>query len=73
MDDRIATGSLSTRCTCMSVAAVEDGPADTISVTSAMPVRAKVHLGRLDPEDVVDIPQGPHIRITDLWDYAGLG
>jgi starch phosphorylase len=35
------------------VAGVEDGPADTISVTRAMPVRAKVHLGRLSPPDVV--------------------
>jgi glycogen phosphorylase len=35
------------------VAGVEDGPANTLSVTNAMPVRAKVHLGRLSPHDVV--------------------
>jgi glycogen phosphorylase len=34
------------------VASVEDGPANTVSVTATMPVRAKVHLGRLSPQDV---------------------
>ena len=34
------------------IAGVEDGPADTIPVASAMRVRAQVHLGRLSPEDV---------------------
>jgi starch phosphorylase len=34
------------------VASVEEGPANTVSVTAAMPVRAKVHLGRLSPQDV---------------------
>ncbi len=34
------------------VANVEDSPADTVSVTSTVPVRAKVHLGRLQPQDV---------------------
>src|SRR5271169_6022547 len=34
------------------VAGVEDGPANTVSVTQAMPVRAKIHLGRLSPHDV---------------------
>jgi len=35
------------------IARVEDGPANTIPVATAMPVRAKVHLGRLGPQDVV--------------------
>src|SRR5271166_1857147 len=35
------------------VAGVEDGPSNTVSVSAAMPVRAKVHLGRLSPQDVV--------------------
>lgn len=35
------------------VGEVEDGPAKAISVASSMRVRAKVHLGRLAPQDVV--------------------
>ena len=34
------------------IASVADGPANTIPVASAMPVRAQVHLGRLSPQDV---------------------
>ena len=35
------------------IAGVEDGPAHTIPVASALRVRARVHLGRLSPQDVV--------------------
>ena len=35
------------------IARVEDGPANTVPVASAMRVRAQVHLGRLSPQDVV--------------------
>jgi starch phosphorylase len=32
---------------------VEDGPSDTVTVSSSMPVQATVHLGSLAPQDVV--------------------
>jgi len=35
------------------IARIEDGPTKTVSVASAMQVRAQVHLGRLRPQDVV--------------------
>ena len=35
------------------IARIEDGPTKTVSVASAMQVRAQVHLGRLSPQDVV--------------------
>jgi len=35
------------------VAKVEDGPVDTVPVSSSMRIRAQVHLGRLTPDDVV--------------------
>jgi len=35
------------------IAGVDDGPSSTIPVASAMPVKARVHLGRLSPLDVV--------------------
>jgi len=35
------------------IAGIEDGAAKTVSVASAMHVRAQVHLGRLSPQDVV--------------------
>jgi starch phosphorylase len=34
------------------IAGVEDGPANSIPVASAMQIRAQVHLGRLGPQDV---------------------
>jgi len=34
------------------IARVEDGPANSIPVASAMQIRAEVHLGRLSPQDV---------------------
>src|SRR5271157_2066482 len=34
------------------IAEVEDGPANSIPVASAMQIRAQVHLGRLSPQDV---------------------
>ena len=35
------------------VESVEDGPTNKVTVATAMPVRAKVHLGRLSPKDVL--------------------
>jgi glycogen phosphorylase len=35
------------------VAKVEDGPLNNVPVSSSMPVRAQVHLGRLTPSDVL--------------------
>ena len=35
------------------IVSVEDGPLNTIPVASAMRVRARVHLGRLSPQDVL--------------------
>lgn len=32
---------------------LEDGPSESVPVSSSMPVRAQVHLGRLSPNDVV--------------------
>jgi len=34
------------------VESVDDGPSNSVAVASSMPVKARVHLGRLTPEDV---------------------